>query len=60
MSASQYDIDLQNRIDEAALRLAYAKTPAASRKAMDELNALKKQQRPERIAQLERDRGLRR
>lgn len=54
-----YDRDLESRMDSAALRLAFSPDAADRRRAMDELQDLKRAQRPERIAELERQRGLR-
>ena len=59
MSASDYDLQLQQRIDAASLRLAYSPDPKDRMRAMDELRVLKRLQRGERIEGLERERGLR-
>ena len=56
---STYDADLQAQIDEATLRLMFSPNRDARMRAMDELRKLKEQQRPERIAELEKMRGLR-
>jgi hypothetical protein len=52
------DLRLETQIDAAALRLATADTPAGRRAAWSELKALISRRSAERIAQMERDRGL--
>ena len=59
MSPEKFDADLQSRIDEATLRLMFPASREDCMRAMDELRELKVQQRPERVEQLERERGLR-
>lgn len=54
-----HDADLQRRIDAAAFRLRCSPDRKDRMRAMDELRELKAQQRPERIAELEKMRGLR-
>jgi hypothetical protein len=53
-----YDADLQRQIDEATLRLMYSPDRADRMRAMDELRALKAQQRPERVRFLEEKMGI--
>jgi len=55
----KFDADLQSRIDEAAFRLRCSPDRKDRMRAMDELRALKERQRPERVAELEKMRGLR-
>jgi len=56
---NRFDAALQNLIDEAALRLMFSPDREDRMKAMDELRELKRQQRPERVRELEIERGLR-
>lgn len=59
MTPEQFDADLQNAIDEATLRLMFPASREDCMRAMDELRALKARQRPERVAEIEKMRGLR-
>lgn len=50
--------DLEARIDAAVLRLATAKEPSDRRATWNRLCELIKLRTPERIAEMERERGL--
>lgn len=50
--------DLEAQIDAAVLRLATAKEPSDRRATWDKLCGLVKQRTPERIRDMERERGL--
>jgi hypothetical protein len=53
------ELDLETRIDDAAFLLACAATPAARRDAWAQLKSLVGQRTPERVEQMEIERGLR-
>lgn len=53
------DESLETRIHEQALRLQFARTPAARREAMRRLRELHAQRSAERVAEMEREQGLR-
>lgn len=53
------DADLERRIDFQAGLIATALTPAEQMSAWDELKRLHAQRSPERVAEMERERGLR-
>jgi hypothetical protein len=53
------DADLERRIDFEAGLLAIAQTPAEQTSAWEELKRLVAQRSPERIEQMETERGLR-
>lgn len=57
--AHGYDAELERRIDFEAGLLAIALTPAEQTSAWEELKRLVAQRSPERIEQMERERGLR-
>lgn len=59
MTQDQHDTDLQRQIDTAAFRLMHSPDRLVRMRAMDELRKLKSRQRPERVEQIERERGLR-
>lgn len=52
------DVDLEARIDLAALRLATTADPGIRRAAWADLSSLVKQRSPERVREMERERGL--
>lgn len=58
MSPQEYDRELERRMDSAALRMVFSPDGEDRRRAMEELRELKKLQRPERVAQLEQEKGL--
>lgn len=49
---------LEFQIDAAYLRLTTATTPEARRSALDDMTTLVKSRHPERVAEMERERGL--
>lgn len=53
------DVELERRIDFEAGLLAIAQTPAEQTSAWEELKRLVAQRSPERVEQMERERGLR-
>jgi len=54
-----YDQALEEALDIACLQLQVARTPGARRRAFRRLQRLAAKRRPERIAAMERERGLR-
>lgn len=52
------DLALEAQIDFAALRLATVPTIEARRKAWDDLRELVQRRTPERVEEMERQRGL--
>jgi hypothetical protein len=52
------DLALEDRISWAALELATATTPTRRRAAMERLKSLVAQRTPERIRQMEQEKGL--
>lgn len=59
MNPNRFDAELQRLIDAAAFRLRCSPDRKDRMRAMDELRELKAKQRPERVAELEKMRGLR-
>lgn len=57
--AQDADAELERRIDFQAGLIATALTPAEQRSAWEELKRLHGMRSPERIEQMERERGLR-
>lgn len=52
------DLTLEAQIEFAAMRLATAGTPTERRKVWDELKQLVQRRSAERVAEMERERGL--
>lgn len=53
------DADLESKIDREAMRLHTAETPGERRMAWDELKRLHELRSPERIRDMEDEKGLR-
>lgn len=56
---TELDEYLERRIDKAALELQTARTPHARRQAMQRLAQLVARRTPQRVAEMERELGLR-
>lgn len=59
MSAVLVTIDLEEQIDQAAFDMNHAPSPDEQRAAWERLKKLHAMRSPERIEQMERERGLR-
>lgn len=55
---TELDEYLERRIDKAALELQTARTPHARRQAMQRLAQLVARRTPQRVAEMEREKGL--
>lgn len=56
---NQDDLDREYRIDQEFLKLKYAKTPEERREAFARMSAEIRQRSPQRVAQMEAEKGLR-
>lgn len=52
------DAALEARIETAKLQMLYARTPAQRGRRMDELRRLIAQRTPERVKEMEKERGM--
>lgn len=52
------DAALEARIETAKLQMLYARTPAERGRRMDELRTLIAQRTPERVKEMEKERGM--